>query len=214
MAYQMYHCRLCNWVTTTHYSLDCPTGTKLYHATRLPNIQGIVRQSLIPSSNGRLGSGVYFTDDFEVAKEISQKFGKEGAVFECNVNLGILKNLGLESGSTWQYEGFDSATAMHPPWFGLNTGWFREYCLKDRTKCSLRNVTLTTINVDGITDVIDKSQKGWKELMKLKEEPTSNNVIAILKDPINTLSKTNFQFSNTAIFPQQIDNKQASSYYS
>lgn len=87
------------------------------------------------------GLGVYFTDDFEVAKEISQKFGKEGAVFECNVNLGILKNLGLESGSTWQYEGFDSATAMHPPWFGLNTGWFREYCLKDRTKCSLRSVT-------------------------------------------------------------------------
>ena len=205
MTYQQYYCRLCDGYTTGHFSMNCPKGKTLYHGTRLSSIQGITYKSLQPSINGRLGPGIYFTDNFEIAKQISLRFDNElgGAVFECNVNRELVKELGDKNLVAWQNEGYNSASALHPPWYGLNTGYFKEYCLKDPRKCSLKRVTVTQGYVDGIQSlpdsVIDKTQIAWKELMELQEEPTINNVVAIVDNPGNMSAQPNFQMANTAI---------------
>ena len=175
--HRSHYCRLRSNQDSSHYSQDCPEGKILYHGARLSSIKGISEEGLRPSTAGRLGPGISFTDDFQVAETISLKRGQEGnggAVFECKVNLRHIKDLIRGTGLEWQNEGYDSAQTIHPSWY--NTGEFTEFCLKDASKFSARKVTVTEGRVDGITSlrscVINKVQREWKELKQLDNNPT------------------------------------------
>ena len=177
VRHRSHYCRLCSNQDSSHYWQDCPEGKILYHGTRLSSIKLISEEGLRPSTAGRLGPGIYVTDDFQVAETISLNRGQEGnggAVFECKVNLRHIKDLIRDTGSKWQNEGYDSAQTIHSSWY--NTGEFTEFYLKDTSKCSIRKVTVTEGRVDGITSliscVINKVQREWKELKQLDNNPT------------------------------------------
>ena len=180
--HRSHYCRLCGNQDSSHYSQDCPEGKMLYHGTILSSIKGISEEGLRLSTYGRLGPGVYFTDDFQVAETISlnrdQEGNNGGAVFECNVNLRRIKDLIRDTGSEWQNERYDFAQTIHPSWYG--TTEFTEFCLKDARKCSVRKVTVTEGRVDGITSlrscVINKGQREWKELKQLDKYPTFDDL--------------------------------------
>ena len=180
--HKSHYCRLCGCKNAKHFSQDCPKGRRLYHGTRLSSIKGISSEGLQPSTKGRLGPGIYFAESFNDAKEISlhRGAGEGGAVFECNVNLGRIKYLRKRRKRdlyTWRYEEYDSAEATHPPWPGVKTEEFTEYCLKDPKKCSVRKVAITNGHVDGLGSfVITKMDKQWKELKQLDNDPTFNDV--------------------------------------
>ena len=158
--------------------MNCPEGRILYHGTRLSSIKGIICQSLRPSTSGRLGQGVYFTDSLQVAEKISRKrvTGNVAAVFECMVYLGRKKDLGSIRDSKWENEGFDSAEGINPLWPGLDTGEFTEFCLKDAKKYNVTMVKVTEECVDDTMSsrscVINKVQREWKELKQLDNEPS------------------------------------------
>ena len=180
--HKSHYCRLCGCENSKHFSQDCLKGRKLYHGTRLSSIKGISSKGLQPSTNGRLGSGIYFTDSFNVAKEISlhREAGEGGAVFECNVNLGKIKSLSKKDKKylcTWKHKKYDSVKAIHPPWPRINSKEFTEYCLKDPKKCSVRKVAITNGHVDGLGSfVVAKKDKQWKELKQLDNDPTYDDV--------------------------------------
>ena len=164
-----------------HFSQDCPKGRRLYHGTRLSSIKGITSKGLQPSSSGRLGPGIYFTQNFDVAKRISlHRDERGGAVFECNVNLGRIKNLGKKNKRglyKWQDGEFDSARAIHPPWPRINSNKFTEYCLKDPEKCTVTKVAISNAHDDGLGSfVINKMDKHWEKLMHLNNDPTIDDV--------------------------------------
>ena len=144
----------------------------------MSSIKGISCQSLRPSTSGRLGQGVYFTNSLQVTEKISRKrgTGNVAAVFECMVYLGRKKDLGSVRDSKWQNEGFDSAEGIHPLWPGLDTGEFAEFCLKDAKKCNVKMVKVTEECVDDTMSsrscVINKVQREWKELKQLDNKPS------------------------------------------
>ena len=169
------------------FSQDCCKGRSPYHGTRLSSIKGISSKGLQPSTKGRLGPGIYFTDSFNVAKEISlhREAGEGGAVFECNVNLGKIKSLSKRDKTylcTWRYEKYDSAKAIHPPWPRINSKEFTEYCLKDPKNSSVRKLTITNVHDDGLGNlVITKSDKRWEKIKQLDNNPTYDDVRNVLR---------------------------------
>ena len=185
--HKSHHCRLCGAKNSNHFSQDCRKGRKLYHGTSLSSIKGISSKGLQPSTSGRLGPGIYFADSFDVAKGISlhRDPGEGGAVFECNVNLGRIKNLGKRDKRglyKWQYGTFDSAKAIHPPWPDIKGNEFTEYCLKDPKKCSVRKVAITNAHDDGLGSlVISKLDKQWEKLSQLDNNPMLGDVRNILR---------------------------------
>ena len=193
--HKSHYCRLCGLKNSTHFSQDCPQGRTLYHGTRLSSIKGISYEGLRPSTQGRLGPGVYFAESYKVAETISlnrdgRDKGNGAAVFECNVNLGKIKNLKEDAGSKWQNRDFDSAKSIHPRWAGAAD--FTEFCLKDNRKCSVRKVTVTEGHIDGLgTFVINKLDKEWKELRQLDDEPTFNDVRDISQIRLENLLPSN-----------------------
>ena len=183
---------------------DCPEGKILYHGIRLSSIKGISEKGLRPSTSGRLGPGVYFTDDFQVAETISLNRGQEGnggAVFEFKVNLRHIKDLIRGTGSEWQNEGYDSAQTIHPSWY--DTGEFTEFCLKDARKCSVRKIKVTEDRVDGITGlrscVISKVQREWKELKQLDKYPTCDDLRSLSNVRGEDLKKKESQLDDDKI---------------
>ena len=100
--------------------------------------------------------------------------GTGEAVFECNVNLGRIKGLGVTSSSDWRNEGFDSARGLHPPWADAQE--FTEFCLKNEKKCSVRKVTVTDGNVENAGGVgavvVTTNDKEWENLKELPNRPT------------------------------------------
>ena len=178
--HRSHYCRLCGLKNSTHFSQDCPQGRILYHGTRLLSIKGISSEGLRPSPGGRLGPGIYFAESYKVAETISlyrcgRDKGNGAAVFECNVNLGKIKDLMGGASCQWQTEDFDSAKAIHPQWAGA--GEFIEFCLKDDRKCSVRKVVVTQGHIDGLGNFeIKKLDREWKELRQLDNEPTFKDV--------------------------------------
>ena len=208
--HKSHYCRLCGLKNSTHFSQDCPQGRTLYHGTRLSSIKGISYEGLRPSTQGRLGPGVYFAESYKVAETISlnrdgRDKGNGAAVFECNVNLGKIKNLKEDAGSKWQNRDFDSARSIHPRWAGAAD--FIEFCLKDHRKCSVRKVAVTEGHIDGLgTFVINKLDRKWKELRQLDDEPTFNDVRNISQIRLANLlpSNTHLQVPHQNIPPHHI----------
>uniref|UniRef100_A0A7M5XEI5 PARP catalytic domain-containing protein n=2 Tax=Clytia hemisphaerica TaxID=252671 RepID=A0A7M5XEI5_9CNID len=130
-------CQLCLSEDSDHLTKHCPKGVPLYHV-----VTGIVDH--LNDSEGYLGGGVYFINNFDQAKQIAkcratQKGEKTWAVLHCRVDLGVYVDLGEESGNEWQ-ENFDSATSLHPRIEATETA-FQETCVKDRSKCFVMEIT-------------------------------------------------------------------------
>ena len=91
-----------------------------------------------PSTDGRLGPGVYFTTIFDEAKNIAQyKYGKEGVVIESRVmrNIPIFDpKQTLEKMLKWfdkneKYRTESVVDSIHPEW--ARNQEFEEVCVKD-----------------------------------------------------------------------------------
>lgn len=111
----------------------------LFHGTDGANAASILEHGLRSSTNGRLGAGVYCTDDEEVAKKIARCRGLMFIV-KCTVNVGKVADFGDgPTDGTWRDKGFDSATAAHPPWAGV-THNFTEICIADSSRVKVVGV--------------------------------------------------------------------------
>ena len=113
-----------------------PNKVILYHGTSGKNLQGIVsNQGLKISPRGRMGAGVYFTTDIELAWKVARDRGDEEyeMMLTCEVDLGKVYDFDADGRSTnWQSRGFDCAKGLHGPWLGHPS--FVEYCVADE-KC-------------------------------------------------------------------------------
>ena len=111
----------------------------LFHGTDGANAASILEHGLRSSTHGRLGAGVYCTDDEEVAKKIARCRGLMFIV-KCTVNVGKVADFGDgPTDGTWRDKGFDSATAAHPPWAGV-THNFTEICIADSSRVKVVGV--------------------------------------------------------------------------
>ena len=115
----------------------------LYHGTDGTNAESILRNGLRPSANGRLGAGVYLTDDREIALSVarSQMWGnKHRFVITAQVDLGAVQDYG-EGGTdaAWRTH-YDSAMAIHPPWPGVCSDNFQEYCVASPGRVEITHV--------------------------------------------------------------------------
>ena len=109
-----------------------PVGTMhmtLYHGTDGANAASILGEGLRASTGGRLGAGVYLTDDKDAAKQVARHRGLQFVV-TVDVEIGTVKDYGSgNTDDTW-HGTFDVATAKHPPWAGVQHS-FMEYCIAD-----------------------------------------------------------------------------------
>uniref|UniRef100_A0A0G4HS60 PARP catalytic domain-containing protein n=1 Tax=Chromera velia CCMP2878 TaxID=1169474 RepID=A0A0G4HS60_9ALVE len=89
------------------------------------------------SSSGRLGAGVYLTDDKEAAFKITSHRGQPFLV-ACEVKIGRAKYYANGSGNSWRDERYDSAISWHPEWPGVVSRKFREFCVAaDRRRITI-----------------------------------------------------------------------------
>lgn len=110
----------------------------LYHGAPKVCAGSIVKKGLASSKTGRLGRGLYLTDDRHVASAIATRttgFNKTTQyVVVVEVELGNVKDYGSggDSAGSWDNQGYTSATSMHPPWPQPEVKHpFREYCVKN-----------------------------------------------------------------------------------
>eukprot|EP01084_Bolivina_argentea_P193820 332495_1 len=148
-----HYCRLCDTEGSNHRAMKCPKGKSLYHGEFVPIISKSVGQ-LRASTGGRLGKGVYFTDEYEKAEIIAMNWKKSdnqngGCVFEVTVNLGKMKDIGKagDDANSWHKE-YDSCYGLHPPWLSFKDGECKEYCIKDPNKTRICSVTLIDAHID------------------------------------------------------------------
>ena len=114
-----------------------PAGVqRLFHGTDGAHGASILQHGLRASAGGRLGAGVYFTPDKQIATTIARHRGLQFVV-ECEVTTGNIFDFdkGVAGGlakhsKTWATHGFQTAQAMHGPWAGVPTA-FRELCVHD-----------------------------------------------------------------------------------
>lgn len=115
----------------------CPILT-LYHGTNGDNAASILNAGLQASTDGRLGTGVYFTDSKAVATSIAAYKGL-AFVVTCEVQPRTT----IDCDKTKNYKGwhgaYDCATAQHPPWAGA-THHFTEYCVPKKTRIRVVHV--------------------------------------------------------------------------
>ena len=109
-----HYCKVCHNKNSNHLAKDCPKGIVLYHGTKYEYALSISKSGFIPSKDGCLGPGVYFTPDLEVAKDIAKgrSGGAVAAVLECRLDE----------------DNDDVQDRMHGPWFNSNE--FKEYVVK------------------------------------------------------------------------------------
>ena len=145
-------CRLCEENDTDHFSSECPKSETLYHGSPFKYMKPISVEGLKESTDGRLGPGVYFVDEYDHAKSISKnRFGKNAAdnppvVIECQVYLGKHLNLGKRVDEDWHKE-YDSASTIHPPWPNVLEIDFKEYCLKDSRCCVMKTLYMDDVPI-------------------------------------------------------------------
>ena len=101
----------------------------------------------ISTKPSRLGKGVYFAeneaDALNVAKLRDSQSGSGQVVLKCRVFVGNLKDCGYTGhrSTVWNFDGFDSAKGMHPPWAGC-PNHIPEYVLKDEKRHRINEIHL------------------------------------------------------------------------
>jgi len=110
----------------------------LYHGAPKKFAESIVKSGLKSTKKGRLGPGLYLTDDRFVASAAAIRkagFNKTTQyVVVVEVELGTVKDYGsgVDVAGSWANQGFDSATSLHPAWPQPKIKKpFKEYCVKN-----------------------------------------------------------------------------------
>jgi len=122
-------------------SNDMAMLLKLYHGTDGKNAESILHSGLHPSARGRLGAGVYLTDDREIALGVARSIrgGGNRFVITAEVDLGNVQDYGEDHGEGWR-SNHDSAMAIHPPWPGVCSDNFQEYCVANPGRVRITHV--------------------------------------------------------------------------
>ena len=109
----------------------------LYHGTNGDAVQGIAGAGLRVSTGGnaRIGDGVYFTDDYNVAKTIAAHRGN-ACVLTCRVDLGSVYDHDKGGSKSWANDGYQSSRGTHPDWAGVGHT-FTEYCVDDAQRVQI-----------------------------------------------------------------------------
>ena len=113
----------------------------LYHGTDGQNAVSILSGGLRASTVGRLGPGVYLTDDLDIAKAVAAHKGCQFVV-TVKADVGKAKDYGPGPTDAGWNANFDSATATHPPWPGVSQTVFTEFCIADVAR-------VTVVHVEG-----------------------------------------------------------------
>jgi hypothetical protein len=66
-----HYCVVCDTWDSDHLAKNCPTGIIVYHGTKMEYALLISKNGWIPSKDGCLGPGVYFTPDKAEAIKIA-----------------------------------------------------------------------------------------------------------------------------------------------
>lgn len=110
----------------------------LFHGAPKICAGSIVAKGLMSTNTGRLGPGLYLTDDRHVASAAATRktgFNKTTQyVVVVEAELGKIKDYGsgVDVAGSWANQDYNSATSMHPPWpQPLVKKPFREYCVKN-----------------------------------------------------------------------------------
>ena len=110
-------------------------GTKLlYHGAPGQVAASIMTNGLKPSRGGRLGAGIYLTDNKQLAERAAKRNGHQFVV-SCYVELGTMAKVPkgqLDSHGSWRNHGCDSCTGTHPAWLGIPP--FTEYVVADPSR--------------------------------------------------------------------------------
>jgi hypothetical protein len=110
-----------------------------YHGTNGKNATSILTEGLKPSTQGRLGPGVYIATDVAAAREIARHRGM-AFVLTCTINVRKCYDVDTHGWkATWAAEGYTCARATHPPWAGFAAG-FEEYCVVNACDVKIKAV--------------------------------------------------------------------------
>jgi len=120
----------------------------LWIGTLTGNVQSIVDSGFMPSSSGRLGPGIYLTDDFNVAKTVARHRGKGSNMIVLKVQVKVPRVVELNVGSVpeerhdknaqWAQKGDVAASGVHPAWLGLAP--FKEWVVRDPLCCKVTDI--------------------------------------------------------------------------
>lgn len=137
---------------------------RLYHGTQANNLDGIMSNGLFASQRGRIGSGTYFTSEFNLAKSVARfresQSGSGQLVLIVQVNLGRATNLGRvqDYDGNWQKGSSDVGIGIHHPWAGHEE--FEELCVKRGCQYDILGIICVggTIEMYGSKVTADKVQ--------------------------------------------------------
>lgn len=133
----------------------------LYHGTKVENVPSIAANGLQLSSSsqqitpesGRLGPGIYLTDDIAVARSVSSHRGKGTGqvVFVVEVTCDSVAQLGTanDHAASWASGGRKVACATHPAWTGVHDRPFTEYVVRDPALCKIVRLEIVHGVVNG-----------------------------------------------------------------
>ncbi|CAF4979131.1 unnamed protein product [Rotaria magnacalcarata] len=119
----------------------CVYKVYLFHGTRCSSADSILAHGLNPSTEGRLGPGIYLTTR-KAARWVAEHRGngEMWCVFEVEVDLGHEKVLDGEQDDkrgTWRHEGFHSCRTTHPTWDNVTPKPFPEWCVCNAANCKI-----------------------------------------------------------------------------
>ena len=183
-------CSLCNNRNSNHFSHECHSGVTLYHGTKVNNTSGIASKGLKPSTNGCLGPGIYFVEEYSEAESIAKhRTGNGGVsvVIECNVYLGKMVDLqNIIDKRSWK-DRYDSAIDIHPAWAGISYDFY-EICVKNPKYCSVKKVTCLQENYGSINTVdVGKYDPNWHLLKNVMSVQTFKTFTKMLVSSSSTL---------------------------
>lgn len=114
----------------------------MYHGTTMANARKIRREGFRPSSNGKLGYGVYLSRSLEKASRYPKNAGREQlAILIVSVRVGKVKIIdykGHRLQKTWYEHGYD--TAWIPPNCGMVSSGLEEDCVYDPSRIKVLEI--------------------------------------------------------------------------
>lgn len=135
--------------TTLYESFIFLLLVRLFHGTNPANAGSIDRNGLMSSRQGRLGPGIYFAEK-AIADKVARSWGYGSYVIEIELDVGNMKRLSeneADPDGDWQYDGYDTCHAIHPPWEGVTNHSFKEWCVPNSKRVEI----IQSYQTDAIT---------------------------------------------------------------
>ncbi|CAF1251791.1 unnamed protein product [Adineta ricciae] len=129
-----------HWKKYRHHKRHDRKIIRVYHGTLPKHADSINKHGLRPSTEGRLGPGIYLAEK-SAAKKISQynSDSNDSFVVEAELNVGhkkVLTGDDDDGDGQWYEEGYDTCQAEHYPWAG-NNHKFPEWCVQEQKRVKI-----------------------------------------------------------------------------